>query len=265
MVEEISEAYIVTKISLRTRLIKSFAFGIATIGLIFLFWPKQLQNGTHLDDFIVPLILLLLGGYLSWKSFQTSELKELSGTWVTYPNKDKRKNVKIALILGTLPIAFLIWTAYETKQNLMGEALFSIVIIGGILSLYIIPQLRPKKEFILSAAAISEKQRIDAVQAKKSAEEREKWALVEEKWWYRYGVATLILVGAWCFYEYKPSLWWVSLIAVLAAMVYARELSIFIIGLIAIWFIGKGFASLSVTGAIIVGACIIAYAISSNK
>ncbi len=214
MTEDNLEAYNITQIPFKTRLVNACVVSVLTIGIGILLISETKPN--EYENLIWGLIFILGGCYFVRKIMNTTETKALAGVWIV-------------------------------NQN--GE-----------------------KVFILSAAAKVEQQRLlaenlklEEINVKKSALEAEKWAQIEGKWWFRYGLATLILLGAWWFSELKPDYWWVSLIAILVAMVYAHELSIFIIGLLALWLIGQGLTSLSVTGAILVGACIIAFAISNSK
>lgn len=276
MSEENSEAYSIIKISLKTRIINIVLIVVIFFGTSGFILFTLIKDKRHIDYEAVAWIafIFLLGCYMLWNNLKPTNKKSLSGTWVTQQPAINKMKIYALLLMGVISTGFSIWLFFKTRDDAETAATviaclaIALFALGG----YLYLEIKPKKVFVLSEAAQfeqlrlqSEKALVDEENAKQSIEEAEKWALIEERWWYRYGVATLILIGAWGLHEYKPNLWWVSLIAILAAMVYTRELSIFIIGIIAIWLIFQGLASLSVTGAILIGACIIAFAIYSNK
>lgn len=265
--EENSEAYSITKIPLITRMVNIILIFTVFFGGSFLFLRTVVKDNKDYEGIAWFLIFILIGCYMLWRSFKTTEIKKLTGTLIINKNLINKKNISRAILMVFISAVILIWLSIKLKADGgdFGIAIFALVIILFALGSYILQEVKQQKVFLLTAAARAEQQRLDEINAKKSVEDAEKWALIEDKWWYRYGLATLILLGAWWFSEYKPNLWWVSVIAALVAMFYAKELSILIIGLLALWLIGQGLASLSVTGAILVGACIIAIAISSNK
>ena len=104
---------------------------------------------------------------------------------------------------------------------------------------------------------------------KADAEAKAKWERIEQMWWYRYPVAGLVFVGAWLLWEYRPHLWWVSAIGVVYGLVLAKEvgllafyLSLGGVGIYLATAIFQGLATLPVSAAIIIGAIIIASAVS---
>lgn len=104
--------------------------------------------------------------------------------------------------------------------------------------------------------------------AKKAADEAEaqrKNEEMEKKWWSRYSVAILMCGGAWYLADHKPGLWWMSLLFVLAAAIYAREVSIVILGLGLIAAVLTGLAAMPLPLAIILAGSLIAYAVYRKK
>lgn len=101
--------------------------------------------------------------------------------------------------------------------------------------------------------------------AKDDEEKRRKQAELEQRWWFRYGMATLLVGGAWYVYEYKPQLWWVSLLLVIGALGQARELFLFVLGAGLLVAVLVGLAALPISLAIILGACVIAYGVMRSK
>lgn len=92
-------------------------------------------------------------------------------------------------------------------------------------------------------------------------DKQRKQAEFEDKWYVRYPFAALCLWGAWHFAEIKPDKEWLPIVCLIAAAIFARELSFLLIigGILYAIFIG--WSSLPVSVAVIIGACIIAGAI----
>jgi hypothetical protein len=104
-----------------------------------------------------------------------------------------------------------------------------------------------------------------AEHAAKTAETERKQREREDKWWFRYPVAVLLVVGAWYLADTKPRLWWLSLIFVLAAAVWAREFSLFLLGLVLLGAVLTGLAALPVPLAVVFAGALIAYAVYRAK
>lgn len=83
-------------------------------------------------------------------------------------------------------------------------------------------------------------------------------------WFSRYSIATVLICGAVFIPEAKPKFWWVSIFLALWAAVLARELSLLLFAAAGLYFVFKELASVPVSVAIVIGACIIAYAIQSR-
>lgn len=83
-------------------------------------------------------------------------------------------------------------------------------------------------------------------------------------WFSRYSIATVLLCGALFIPEAKPKFWWLSIFLALWAAVLARELSLLLLAAAGLYFVFKGLASVPVSVAIVIGACIIAYAIQKR-
>jgi hypothetical protein len=87
----------------------------------------------------------------------------------------------------------------------------------------------------------------------------------DDKWWARYPIALGMVAGAWYLVEQKPSLWWLSTIFVLSAAVYAREVSLIVLGLGLLIAVISGLAALPLSLAVILGAALIAYGVYRAK
>ena len=81
---------------------------------------------------------------------------------------------------------------------------------------------------------------------------------VRWRWYLRYPIAVVVLAfSGWLFTAY-PYLWPVAALFALDAAILARELSLLLLALGALWLVFKLFAALPVSVAIILGALIIA-------
>lgn len=87
----------------------------------------------------------------------------------------------------------------------------------------------------------------------------------DDKWWARYPIALGLVAGAWYLVDQKPGLWWLSTIFVLSAAVYAREVSLIILGLGLLIAMVSGLAALPLNLAVILGAALIAYGVYRVK
>jgi len=88
-------------------------------------------------------------------------------------------------------------------------------------------------------------------------------ARLESHWVSRYSIAiSFLCLGASLLYgNLKPNLEWVPWLTLLPAAYFAKEVSFVLIALAGLYFVFWALASLPVGVAIIIGACIIAYAI----
>lgn len=264
-----SEAYDITTISFKKRLIYSALVGVTLIG-IGLSGLYTLYLKGDLASLVLGLAFIIGGCYLSHKIYTTKEKRKLKGTWVEVVDSDGIKSRKklTLIILGVCAViaAFLITSAYLLPRFYsyfkdLGEIFFIFIVV--LVAYLIVLWCRPYKtrNFILSAASLVEKQRLDDLNAEKSLEDTKKWEEREKHWWFRYPLAALICVGAWWLSDIKPNMWWVGIIGVIYAMILAREISLLVLGIGAIYLVVQGIASLPVSIAIIIGALIIASAI----
>jgi|GEM_PF-3078741 len=103
----------------------------------------------------------------------------------------------------------------------------------------------------------------EAERRKREEEEskRRKQEEFEDKWYFRYPMAGLCLWGAWYFLNEKQDKFWLAAFAVLGAVIFARELSVFLLLIGIGYLLFQGIASLPVSVAVIIGAIIIASAL----
>jgi hypothetical protein len=265
---KITEAYDITTISLKKRLLNSIFAGIPTIGLgIFAFFMAYEER--EYKGIFGSLLFFIGGCYLSYKIYTTKEKRELKGSWEVIQSKEfnnRGRNTLILIGLHGAVIGIYIYLTYtkvlDANSQGLGVSYFIFIVISVC---YLVPLWSPKGKrlFKLTEAAALEKQRLDALIEQKGIEDAKIWEEREKQWWFRYPLAALICVGAWWLSDIKPNLWWVSIIGAIYATVLAWELSALILGIGAIYLLFQGMASLPVGVAIIIGALIIASAIKS--
>lgn len=176
---------------------------------------------------------------------------------------DRRRYTDMAIVAAIFSPVVGLFVSMGVKSDSVGFAGWIAAIlaalIGGLLVFLIYRKKQvfvpdPSPPIVLSEAEIE-------AQAKAKA----KWERIERQWWYRYPVAGLVFFVAWFLVEAKPHLWWLAAIAVIYGLVLAKELGFLaLIGLacIAGYWILQGVASLPVSVAVIIGALIIASAVS---
>ena len=238
--------------------------GVPTIGLGLILCFMAFKEGNSTGVF--GGILFFIGGcYLTHKIYTTKENRKLKGTWEVFIDKkaDKNRLRNTLIVFGALGaiLAFYIYLTYiRVFDTFQLDAWFSYLIFVVASVFYLVPLWSPKRKriFNLTEAAILEKQRLGSIDAQKGIEDAKKWEEREKHWWFRYPLAALICVGAWWLSDIKPNMWWVGIIGVIYAMILAREISLLVLGIGAIYFLVQGIASLPVSVAIIIGALIIA-------
>ena len=86
-----------------------------------------------------------------------------------------------------------------------------------------------------------------------------------DRWYIRYGMACASVIGAAVLYSASPNKWFLSALLLLLAIILAREILLILLISGVAYFVFRGIASLPVSVALILGAFIIAGAISSGR
>ncbi|MBK7136773.1 MAG: LPXTG cell wall anchor domain-containing protein [Rhodocyclales bacterium] len=163
----------------------------------------------------------------------------------------------------TIVIVFALFAIILFLMGYVGEseAFFAwgglLLILGVALGFY----LYRKKQAFIHDPVIPVAPTEEELRAK--AEADEKWDRAVKKWWFRYPMAVLFLVGAWFSPEWKPNSWFIPVLFVLGAIVSAWELALVGLGIGIAILAFKALASLPVSVAIIIGAFIIGAAITA--
>lgn len=98
------------------------------------------------------------------------------------------------------------------------------------------------------------------IAAQKAEEDSRRAQERDDKWYVRYPIAVLLLGVAWWLVTQRENLWWLSIILVVSAAVYAREVSLLLLLALGAYLLFQGVAALPVSIAVIIGAIIIANA-----
>lgn len=184
-----------------------------------------------------------------------------SGHYEDFPDRQRYTDMAIVAVLFLPVVGLFVYMGIESASAGFVGWIAAIVaaLLGGLMIFLI---YRKKQVFVPdppSLIVLSE----DEIKAQ--AETKAKWERIEKRWWYRYPMAGLAFFGAWFIVQTKPQLWWVAAIAVLYGLVLAKELgflALFGLACIAGYWILQGVASLPVSVAVIIGALIIAGAVS---
>ena len=179
------------------------------------------------------------------------------GHYEEIPEALRIKDAVTIVLVFALFALILFLMGYVGKS----EAFFAwgglLLILGAALGFYL---YRKKQTFIhdpvIPVAPTDEELRA-------IAEANEKWDRAVQKWWFRYPMAVLFLVGAWFFSEWKPNSWFIPGFLVLVAIISAWELTLVGLGIGIAILAFKAIASLPVSVAIIIGAFIIGAAITA--
>lgn len=178
------------------------------------------------------------------------------------PDRKRYSDLAIVAVLFSMPAGSFVMMGLESSGEaaLTAWSAAAIATLLGCLIGFLI--YRKKQVFVPDPPApivLSDEE------IKAQAESKAKWERIEKQWWYRYPLAGLVFFGAWFLVETKPGLWWLAAIVAIYGLVLAKELGyLVLIGLACLvgYWIFQGIASLPVSVAVIIGALIIASAVS---
>lgn len=182
---------------------------------------------------------------------------KMHGHYEEIPEALRIKDAVTIVIVFSLFAIILFLTGYVGESEVFFAWGGLLLILGAALGFY---YYRKKQTFIhdpvIPVAPTEEELRA-------KAEADEKWDRAVKKWWFRYPMAILLLVGAWYFSKSEPNSWFIPVLLVLGAIVNAWELTLVVLGIGIAVLAFKAIASLPVSVAIIIGAFIIGAAIKA--
>ena len=179
------------------------------------------------------------------------------GHYEEIPEALRIKDAVLIAVSSSVIALTLFLTGYVYKSEVWFVWGGLVLILGVALCIY----LYRKKQAFIPDPVIPVAPTEEELRAK--AEADEKWDRAVKKWWFRYPMAVLFLVGAWFFSEWKPNSWFVPVLFVLGALVNAWELTLVGLGIGIAILAFKAVASLPVSVAIIIGAFIIGVALTA--
>lgn len=203
-----------------------------------------------------------IGGSLAWWAWNIWNRRWINGAVSNFAEIEfitvaVRKRKALLAILATL---FLVGFT-DTMQFLDGTLeekwwLALLWLIPGGLYTYIV-RYNPHKRIETTPVPVEK----TPVQLEEEAIAERKSRELEDKWWYRYPMAILMLGGAIYLNDANPKVWWLAVLLGFAAILMMREILILLLALGAGWLLYSGITALPVSVAIIIGAIIIASAI----
>lgn len=252
-------AYAITPVSTRIRYGKAAIPIVVSIVLTTWGWWGQYQNNAFGNKWFVLLSLLAVGFWLGIKFYRETEHKHLAFLSIDIPLKARVKKAS-AIAGGTLGLCALVWTVHYSNDQF--EEYWWYVWPVGVpgLAWNVIELLRAHKR-VLTPAGEAETKRLESQKQIKEAEAARRAAEMEDRWYYRYPLAALMLFGAWWIVGEKEKLWWLAVLLVIVAAFQAREFSLLILAGVVVYLLFQGIVALPVSVAVIIGAVIIASAI----
>ncbi len=237
--------------------------------LALLLWGAQYSNGVLGQDYlIVGLIPLVLGTLFGLNAYQQTEVRRYATAQVEYTGKQRFKRARGYLALGIAMLG-IIW-GIQIADGRFGE--YWWYAWPALLPLFVgIGLYRLRGEVTLTAAAAEAKRHFEA-ETQKLVDSGKAPPTVFDKLfasgWFRYPCAAALLYGAYYFIaeDTGKNSGWAALACVIFAGMCAHEVSkpLLYIGLVVGvgWAVVSGLAALPVSLAIIIGALIIASAVS---
>ncbi len=260
-----SQSYKADPISAKVRTGGAVVIWIAALALFAFALSNWADKGelerNPLGAFAASLSIPTLMFWWAWWLWNRKE-KHVSGHSEDIP--DRRRYVDLGIVTALFAIPTALFISIGLKSSGESAVVAWVTTIGFILSGFLIGLLVYRKRQIFVPdppvpIVLSE----DEIKAQSEA--KAKWDRIAKQWWYRYPMAGVTFFGAWFLVDAKPHLWWLAAIAVIYGLVLAKELgflALFGLGCIVVLWIFQGIASLPVSVAVIIGALIIAGAVS---
>lgn len=255
-----TEAYIIFPLSRAQRARRSLVpLAAALIPSAFV-WVDQYQH-QRTDSWYYMLPLLLIGIVYSVVIWRRKEEKSLAGHVEVIPLDERLSGARI-ISAWTLGLCTLAWV-FQAFNGWLIECWWYVwpaAVLG--LGLAAFTALNREK-YVLAPAAVQEEAKLRLAKAANEppVDDRQLWEL---EWWFRYPLA---VGGAWLAFQlYLPSKpVWVPIVLLIFAAVCGWELALLGVVLALLYGAFKVIALLPVSVAVIVGALIIAGALSRKK
>jgi hypothetical protein len=252
-------------LTFRERLAKLvLRLGSASALTAWLFY-SQFQNDAPAPYMLWGFAIFSLGAFFGVRAFGIRERRVFATTEIHYTPMQRWKRAWRYLATGVVMLAVIWWVQAAHDQFFMywwyaWPALFPITVGVG---LYLL-----RSERVLSASGQFARDQISAENAKAADHRKAIVGELLESSPARYLAAAALVYFAFWLATESPSknAGWLSVAAAIAALVLARELSAWLLGIATLcavgWLLFAGLAALPLSAAIIIGALIIA---SSGK
>lgn len=252
-------AYVITPVSARARYGKAAVPIVVSVALTVWGWWAQYQNNAFDDKWFILLPLLAVGFWLGFKLYRETEHKRLAFHSVDIPLIARIK--KASAIAGVaLGLCALAWAVQYSNDQFL-EYWWYVWPVGVPGLVWSAIELLGARKRVLTPAGEAEAKRLESQKQVKEAEAARRAAVMEDRWYFRYPLAALMLFGAWWIVGEKEKLWWLAILLVIVAAFQARELSLLILAGVVVYLLFQGVAALPVSVAVIIGAVIIASAL----
>jgi hypothetical protein len=257
------------EMAMRTRYRQAGALFGAVLLLVLIMWGIQLRNGVLGENGWVPLVLLLLAAAGSWRILGHKEPKDAVVKII--PAMHRRR----LALRGTVALAGIIgacWLVAWTNGAMPAGWWYPLPFASTIL-IYIVHVLITDTRVVSAEHKVAERQSsLQAGQRQSFFDRIVEFVLTSmlEYWWLRYPFAALLLYGAYAIYlDSKPGSGFWAIALSLAALYIARRVvvAIAVVGIVCLigWAVFGAIAALPISVAIIIGAIIIAGALTSSK
>jgi hypothetical protein len=224
-------------------------------------WFIQYQHNRLSEKWGYMVPLICIGALYSFRRWREMELRSFAGHYEQIPFKG-RFQFATQIAFWTFVVCLAIWVLQFFKGWLshFWWYVWPVAVPGLGLSLMIILE---QQGLVLSPAASQEKQRLEEEKRAEEAraDDRQLWEL---EWWFRYPMAAL---GIWLAFQlYLPSKpVWLPIACLIFAAVCGWELALLGVGMALLYGAFKVIAALPVSVAVVVGALIIAGAVSRRQ
>ncbi|MBP6962681.1 hypothetical protein KBB49_04045 [Candidatus Saccharibacteria bacterium] len=255
----ITSAYEIRELTIKQRVIRSAIPLIIGSSITGWLWYMQYQNNALKDKWAFILPVFAFFAWLSLKIYKVTEVKLLAAYTEVVPFRS-RALLSLKIFGATISICAIPWLIQYSSDQLYEYwwYVWPIAILG--FSLTLVTFFNKTKRILTEAAQIES----NLIQQKIAANGHISELNVhdqEDRWYFRYPFALLMLWAAYYIAENKQNAVWLSVCLVLIAAYQARELSALIIIFALLYLVWLGVAALPISVAIIIGAIIIATAL----
>jgi len=240
---------------------------VPTYGLTAWLSYSQFQTNAPLPYMLWGFCIFALGTFMGVRAFGIRERQVFDTTEVHYTHRQRIKRAAKWFLPGVLMLGF-IWSAQTIRDQFATYWWYAWPTLSPIavgVGLYLL-----RSERVLSASGQYARDQLNAAQAKVTEERKAKLGAVAGSRLVRYiGAAGCLYIAFWLATNgTEKNTGWHALIWAVFALILARELGMWLLGIAVIigvgWALFAGISALPVSAAIVIGALIIAVAIGKR-